>query len=123
MHTALCTQSYGLFGIPLGADTHALKLGLGAIALRICVGLQAAAPAITNIVMVPTNNMTAPRLTIQSDLGSTNQIQYSTDLGQTNWTVLTNLLVTASPYSFLDFAAPPVSFGFYRVAAFTPGLI
>jgi formylglycine-generating enzyme len=62
----------------------------------------------TNIVMVP-------RLTIQSDLGSINQIQYSTNLGQTNWTVLTNLVVTASPYWFVDVAAPPAPFRFYRV--------
>ena len=90
--------------------TQWIKLGLGAMALGVCVGLQAAAPVITNIVMVP-------RLTIQSDLGSTNQIQYSTNLGQTNWTVLTNLVVTASPYWFVDVAAPPAPFRFYRVIA------
>jgi sulfatase modifying factor 1 len=90
--------------------TQWIKLGLGAVALGVCVGLQAAAPVITNIVMVP-------RLTIQSDLGSTNQIQYSTNLGQTNWTVLTNLVVTASPYWFVDVAAPPAPYRFYRVIA------
>ena len=90
-----------------------LRLVAGLAALAVCVGLQAAAPVITNIVMVP-------RLTIQSDLGSTNQIQYSTDLGQTNWTVLTNLVVTASPYSFVDVTAPPASFRFYRVIDLNP---
>src|ERR1035437_5472009 len=85
-----------------------INLGLGAMALAVCVGMQAAAPVITNIVMVP-------RLTIQSDLGGTNQIQYSTNLGQTNWTVLTNLVVTASPFWFVDVAAPPAPFRFYRI--------
>jgi formylglycine-generating enzyme len=54
-----------------------------------------------------------------------NQIQYSTklgqtNLGQTNWIVLTNLVVTASPYWFVDVAAPPAPFRFYRVIALEP---
>jgi DNA-directed RNA polymerase specialized sigma24 family protein len=48
---------------------------------------------------------TTPWLTIQGQVGSTNQIEYSTDLSQTNWTVLTNLVVTASPYWFFDVGA------------------
>ena len=35
-----------------------------------------------------------PRLSIQSDLGITNQIQYSTNLSQAGWTVLTNLVAS-----------------------------
>jgi formylglycine-generating enzyme required for sulfatase activity len=73
----------------------------------------AAAPVITDIVMIGAN----PRLGIQGDVGSTHQIRYSTDLSQTNWTVLTNVVVAASPYWLVDVAAPPAPFRFYRVLA------
>ena len=93
--------------------TNGLKLGVGALALGVCVAAQAAAPAITNITMVGTT----PQFRIQSDLGITNQIQYATNLGQTNWTVLTNVVVAASPYWFVDVDAPPAPYRFYRVVA------
>jgi len=51
-------------------------------------------------------------------VGVTNQIQYSTNLTQTNWVVLTNLVVTQSPYWFVDVTAPPAAQRFYRVVAF-----
>ncbi len=51
-------------------------------------------PAIIRITMA--NRV--PQLTIQSPSGITNQIQYSTNLSQTQWSVLTNLLVRQSPY-------------------------
>ncbi len=86
------------------------KLNLGALTLGVCLAAHAAAPVITNIAMVP-------RLTIQSDLGITNQIQYTLDLGQPSWTTLTNLVVTQSPYWFVDIAAPPAPYRFYRVVA------
>ena len=69
---------------------------------------QGAAPVISGTAMVP-------RFTIQSSLGITNQIQYCTDLSQTNWLVLTNLVVTQSPYRFVDADAPPAPQRFYRV--------
>ena len=91
----------------------AIKLSLGALALWTGLAAQAAAPVITNITMVGA----APRFGVQSDLGITNQIQYCTNLSQTNWIVLTNLLVAQSPHWFVDVAAPPASQRFYRVAA------
>ena len=97
----------------LKTRTNGLKLGVGALALGVCVAAQAAAPAITNITMVGTT----PQFRIQSDLGITNQIQYVTNLGQTNWTVLTNVVVAASPYWFVDVDAPPAPYRFYRVLA------
>lgn len=87
-----------------------LKLHLGTLALGFCLTAQAAAPVITNIAMVP-------RLTIQSDVGVTNQIQYTLSLGQPSWTTLTNLVVTQSPYWFVDVAAPPSPARYYRVIA------
>ena len=93
--------------------TNGLKLGVGALALGVCVAAQAAAPAITNITMVGTT----PQFRVQSDLGITNQIQYATSLGQTNWMVLTNVVVAASPYWFVDVDAPPAPCRFYRVVA------
>jgi sulfatase modifying factor 1 len=91
----------------------AIKLSLGALALWACTAAHAAAPVITNITMVGAT----PRFGVQSDLGVTNQIQSCTNLSQTNWVVLTNVLVAQSPYWFVDVAAPPASQRFYRVLA------
>ena len=72
------------------------------------VGLaRAAVPVITNILMVPC-------LTIQSDTGTTNQIQYATSLSPSNWITLTNIAVVQSPYIFVDLTATG-SQRFYRV--------
>ena len=68
-------------------------------------------PVITNLALVP-------RLTIHSPLGVTNQIQYTNRLSGSNWLVLTNLVVTQSPYWFVDVSAPPEAARFYRVVAF-----
>jgi sulfatase modifying factor 1 len=68
-------------------------------------------PSITNITMIGAG----PRLSIQSDVGVTNQIQCAANLAQTNWTVLTNLAVAQSPYWFVDSAASPATQRFYRV--------
>ena len=87
------------------------SIGLCALALGAAVAAQAAAPTITDIAMVP-------RLTIQSDVGITNQIQYTNNLSQSNWAVLTNLVVTQSPYYFVDVTAPPAPQRFYRVVPF-----
>ena len=81
-----------------------------AISLLAVFAAQAAAPVITDTALVP-------RFTIQSDLGVTNQIQYSTSLSETNWVVLTNLVVTESPYWFVDVDAPTAPRRFYRVLA------
>ena len=83
------------------------------VALWTCTAAQAAAPIITNLTMVGA----APRFAVQSDLGITNQIQCCTNLSQTNWVALTNLLVAQSPYWFVDVAAPPDSQRFYQVVA------
>jgi formylglycine-generating enzyme required for sulfatase activity len=90
-----------------------MSFGLGALALGTALAAQGAAPVITNFTMAGA----APQFGVQSDLGITNQVQYCTNLSQTNWVVLTNLLVTQSPYRFVDVAAPAASQRFYRVAA------
>jgi sulfatase modifying factor 1 len=92
---------------------HIVRIGLSALALGAGVGAQGAALVITNITMVGAT----PRFGVQSDLGLTNQIQYCTNLSQTNWVVLTNLVVAQSPYWFVDVAAPPAPRRFYRVLA------
>jgi formylglycine-generating enzyme len=63
------------------------------------------------------DNVLVPRLTIQSDTGITNLVLCSNNPNGTNWTVLTNLLVTQSPYFVLD--PTPASAGqrFYRAQA------
>ena len=90
--------------------SRTMSSGLCALAIGAVVAAQGAAPVITDTALVP-------RFTIQSDLGVTNQIQYSTDLSQTNWVVLTNLVVAQNPYWFVDVDAPPAPRRFYRVLA------
>jgi formylglycine-generating enzyme required for sulfatase activity len=90
-----------------------ISIGLCALALWASMVAQGAVPAITNITMAGAT----PRFGVQSDLGISNQIQCCTNLSQSNWVVLTNLLVTQSPYWFVDVAAPPASQRFYRVLA------
>ena len=70
--------------------SRTMSIGLCALALGVGMAAQGAAPVITDTALVP-------RFTIQSDLGVTNQIQYCSNLNQTNWVVLTNLVVTQSP--------------------------
>jgi hypothetical protein len=65
---------------------------MGTLVLGLGLGAQAAAPVITGTAM-------APRLTIQSDTNVFNQIQYTNKLSSGNWTTLTNLWVTQSPYT------------------------
>jgi hypothetical protein len=72
------------------------------------VTAKEAVPVITNVAMVP-------RLTVQSPVGITNQIQYLTNLSQTNWVVLTNLVVTEKQYWFVDVTAPPSPQRFYQL--------
>ena len=57
-----------------------------------------------------------PQLTIQSPTGISNLIQYSTNLSPANWMLLTNLLVSQSPYLFADTSAASTQKRFYRVA-------
>ena len=83
-----------------------------AILLGGTLPVVAQAPAITKIIMIGR----VPQLTIQSPSGITNQIQYSANLSQTNWVVLTNLLVGLSPYQVLDLGAQSAGQRFYRVA-------
>jgi formylglycine-generating enzyme required for sulfatase activity len=94
-----------------------MSIGVCALALGAAIAARAAAPVITNLTLVGAT----PQFAIQSDLGITNQIQYCTNLSQTNWVVLTNLLVEQSPYGFVDAGAPPDSQRFYRVMALPAG--
>ncbi|HVM50573.1 MAG TPA: SUMF1/EgtB/PvdO family nonheme iron enzyme [Candidatus Acidoferrum sp.] len=61
-----------------------------------------------------------PCLTVQSDLGVSNQIQYCTSLCLRNWAVLTNVLVSQSPYACIDGTASCSAQRFYRVVAIAP---
>lgn len=83
-------------------------IGLALMLITATPRAVAAPPAITNLVLVPS-------LTIESDLGVTNQILFSTALATNEWSVLTNLLVTGSPYRFFDLSAPHAPQRFYRV--------
>jgi hypothetical protein len=74
--------------------------------------IAAQAPTISKITMISG----VPLLTIQSPTGITNQIQYSAQLSQTNWVVLTNLLVAHSPYQVIDPSALFAGQRCYRVA-------
>ena len=88
--------------------TSRLGLALGAGMAAGWLGLQAAAAQITRLDL-------APRLTIQSELGVDNQIQYATRLDASNWVVLDTVRVTQSPYTYMDLDAPLAPRRFYRV--------
>ena len=79
-------------------------------------------PRITAAILSPRSpdNVLVPRLTIQSDVGITNLVLYSSNLNGTNWAVLTNLSVTQTTYSVLDPQTPSWQLRFYRVQAQTP---
>jgi hypothetical protein len=90
-----------------------IRIGLGALVLGVGLAVEAQVPLLTNTRLVGG----IPQFDVLSPVGLTNQIQCSTDLGHTNWVVLTNLLVTQSQYSFVDVGAPPAPYRFYRVVA------
>jgi formylglycine-generating enzyme required for sulfatase activity len=60
------------------------------------------------------------RFQIESELGISNQILFTTNLSRSNWTVLTNLAVPQTPYWFTDPAIPLSLQRFYRVAYLPP---
>jgi formylglycine-generating enzyme required for sulfatase activity len=76
---------------------------------------QAISPAIS-IINITSNG---PQLVITSDVGATNQIQSASELSQPTWEVLTNLVVTKSPYLFVDLITPLGPQRYYRIVAFS----
>jgi formylglycine-generating enzyme required for sulfatase activity len=99
----------------LRVDTY--RIAVCVLGLWRTLAVRGAAPLIKSLVLAGGTS----HLTIQSDVGSTNQIQYKTDLAQASWTVVTNIVVPQSPYVFVDAASPPSPRRFYRVAALGPG--
>lgn len=73
----------------------------------------AAPPAISSMNLVGANL----HLNIVSDVGVTNQIQMATDLTQSTWVVVTNMMVTQSNYWFEDALTSTDARRFYRVVA------
>jgi hypothetical protein len=74
--------------------------------------------------MLATNEVYAPStifginlyagLTLSGAVGATNRIDYRTDLNSSNWTALTNVVLPASPYLFIDTTSAATSRRFYR---------
>jgi len=83
----------------------------------LCVWTALAAHGAAPLIKSLTLTGATPHLTIQSDVGGTNQIQYKTNLTQAVWTVVTNIVVAQSPYQFVDAASPASPRRFYRVLA------
>jgi formylglycine-generating enzyme required for sulfatase activity len=86
---------------------------LGALA---SVTLQAAEPT-PYISDIQLTNGTA-RLTVQSPVGLTNRVETLPSVAQTNWSLLTNVVVTTSPYQVVDFSLTnlgSVTQRYYRV--------
>jgi formylglycine-generating enzyme required for sulfatase activity len=102
----------------------ALPLLLAVLSLNYS-GAAAVQPVINNL----TISGGGPLLSIVSEIGLTNRILSVTNLTQTNWTVLTELVVTQSPYSFLDASGTSAQQRFYRVVALSlannapPGMV
>jgi hypothetical protein len=55
-------------------------------------------------------------LTIVGQAGGTYQIDYKNNLSATNWTSLTNIVLPASPYLFIDTTSPSSASRFYRAS-------
>ena len=97
------------------------RYGPGTVLLCFCflvdlaLRSQAIPPAITNISITANG----AQLVIMSDVGTTNQIQSVSDLNKPSWDILTNLVVTQSPYAFVDTMRPPGTQRYYRVAVLT----
>ncbi|PWU21135.1 MAG: hypothetical protein C5B50_02410 [Verrucomicrobia bacterium] len=53
-------------------------------------------------------------LTVIGPVGSTNRIDYKNSFNNPNWTVLTNIVLSASPYLFIDTTSAFSSQRFYR---------
>ena len=53
-------------------------------------------------------------ITLTGNVGTTNTLQYVTNLGDTNWITLTNLVLPQSPYLFFDVTSPHTQRRFYR---------
>lgn len=60
-----------------------------------------------------------PRLTVRSEVGTTNEILAVPEITQTNWVVLTNFVVARNPYLWTD-TTPPAARRFYRVRMLLP---
>lgn len=91
--------------------------------LGLCLdGDAATAPRIIQVAPSPrsSDNVLVPKLTVDSDAAITNRILYSTNVNGGNWSVLTNVLVTQTPYFMLDVQAPSDRMRFYRVQALFP---
>ena len=86
-----------------------MKLSLCTLALGAGLAAQGA--------VVIANTTLVPRLTIQSGLGVTNQIQYSANLSKDDWVVLTNLVVKQSPSWFVDAGALTAAPRVYRLVS------
>ena len=93
--------------------TAIICLGFLTLALGLVATAQALPPAITDITV-------APRLTIESDIGASNRIEYKTNLAQSSWMTLAAATVVESPYWLVDVAESPTAQSFYRVATDAP---
>jgi formylglycine-generating enzyme required for sulfatase activity len=97
----------------MNAKSLGVSLGLCALALGSFVTAHAAAPVITNITLIRAN----PHLGIQSDVGAINRVQFTTNLSQANWVVLTNLVVSQGGYEFVHTNPSVAPARFYRIVA------
>jgi len=76
-----------------------------------CVTPAAGQPSFTNFTVLGAS----PQMTILGEVGTTNQLLCATNLGQTNWAVVTNMVVAQNPYTFVDTFSSPGPQRFYRV--------
>jgi formylglycine-generating enzyme required for sulfatase activity len=81
------------------------------MAVAACASLASGQPSFTNVTMLGSG----PQMSTFGAVGTTNQVLTITDLSQTNWVVLTNLVVAQNPYTFVDTNSAPGPQRFYRV--------
>jgi formylglycine-generating enzyme required for sulfatase activity len=103
----------------LPAIRNACVLLGAAAAFAVCLTVQAETPPPPRVDSIVRTSQQF-RLTISSQLGLTNAVQYSDSFSEPEWITLTNRLVTQTPYVALDPAAAPAGRRFYRVIAWYP---
>ena len=101
-------------------NTRSLKLGQ--LILLLCAAVWAVGPRVVAQTAAGLNIQMYAGLTITGAVGTVYQIQYLTDLAQTNnasaWRCLEFLQLPASPYLWADKSAPATARRFYQAVPF-----
>jgi hypothetical protein len=98
-------EIYSIRIIYNGAKTNAIGLAFDNFSPALPI-----APAALSVV----NTQSATQVGIEGTIGGNYLLQYSTNLSQTNWVLVTNAVLTQAPEWFIDITSSNVPTRFYR---------